>query len=201
MALPGAVAELTLDLGRVRLPLDAVELFGVPMPIEVELGLGKGRFLVEWASTRPDTAFIGVERCQKYVTMAATRLMRRGLANVRVARTTAEDILFRCLGDASVAAVHVYFPDPWPKKRHLKRRLLTPANLDRIARVLVPGGVLRIRTDHAAYAEAIAAALSSVPSLVPTDTTAAFAGLPQTHYELKFALEGRSVHAFALRRA
>ena len=201
MALSEAVAELTLDLGRVGLPLDAVEVFGAPMPIEVELGLGKGRFLVEWASTRPDTAFIGVERCQKYVTMAATRLARRGLANVRVARTTAEDILFRCLGDASVAAVHVYFPDPWPKKRHLKRRLLTPANLERIARVLVPGGVLRIKTDHAAYAEAIAAALSSVPSLVPADTTAAFAGLPQTHYELKFALEGRSVHAFALRRA
>jgi tRNA (guanine-N7-)-methyltransferase len=201
VALPGAVAELTLDLGRVRLPLDAVELFGAPMPIEVELGLGKGRFLVEWASVRPDTAFIGVERCQKYATMAATRLARRGLGNVRVARTTAEDMLCRCLGDGSVAGVHVYFPDPWPKKRHLKRRLLTPANLERIARVLVPGGVLRIKTDHAAYAESIAAALSSVPSLVLADTTAAFAGLPQTHYELKFALEGRSVHAFALRRA
>ena len=200
MAQPPAVAEVILDLGRVKRPLDARELFGAPIPLELELGLGKGLFLVEWAASHPESGFIGVERCQRYLTMAATRAARRGLANLRLVRTTAEDLLFRCLDDGSIAAVHVYFPDPWPKKRHLKRRLLTRANLERIACVLAPGGLLRIKTDHAGYAGAIAETLASVPGLVPVDPAAAFAGLPPTHYELKFALEGRAVHAFALRR-
>jgi tRNA (guanine-N7-)-methyltransferase len=200
VALPAAVTEVTLDLGRVQRPLDACELFGAPVPIELELGLGKGLFLIEWAASHPDSGFIGVERCQRYLAMAATRAARRGLANLRLVRTTAEDMLFRCLADGSVAAVHIYFPDPWPKKRHLKRRLLTRGNLERIARVLAPGGLLRVKTDHAGYAGAIAEALAGVPELVPVGAAAAFAGLPPTHYELKFALEGRAVHAFALRR-
>lgn len=200
MALPLAVTELTLDLGQVRRPLDARELFGAPLPLEVELGLGKGRFLIEQAASRPDTGFLGVERCPKYLTMAATRAARRGLGNIRLVRTTAEDMLFRCLGEGSVAAMHVYFPDPWPKKRHLKRRLLTRGNVERIAQVLAPGGLLRIKTDHADYAEAIGEVLAGVPSLTPVAVAEAFAGMEATHYELKFALEGRTVHAFALAR-
>jgi tRNA (guanine-N7-)-methyltransferase len=201
VALPGGVADLSLDLGAVRLPLDPAELFGAHVPLEVELGLGKGLFLAEWAAARPGTGFVGVERCPKYVRIAATRLARRGLANVRVVRTTAEDMLFRCLGDGTAACVHVYFPDPWPKKRHLKRRLLTVANLERIAAVLAPGGLLRVKTDHPGYAEAIAAALAAVPALAPAPVAEAFADVPPTHYELKFAREGRPVAAFALRRA
>ncbi len=201
MPLPGAVAGVTLDLGTVRLPLAAAELFGAPLRLEIELGLGKGLFLAEWAAARPDTGFVGVERCPKYAALAAARLVRRGLANVRVVRTTAEDMLFRCLGAGTVAAVHVYFPDPWPKKRHRKRRLLTVANLERIAAVLAAGGLLRIKTDHPGYAEAIAAALAAVPALAPVPVGEAFAGVPPTHYELKFAREGRPVSAFALRRA
>lgn len=200
MALPLAVAEVTLDPGRVRLPLDPCELFGRQVPLEVELGLGKGRFLIEWAAGHPDGAFLGVERCQKYLLVAAARTARRGLTNVRLVRTTAEDMLFRCLADDSVAAVHVYFPDPWPKKRHFKRRLLSRSNLERIARVLIGGGVLRIKTDHEGYAEAIGDTLAAIPALAPVDPTVAFAGMPPTHYELKFAQEGRAVHAFALRR-
>jgi tRNA (guanine-N7-)-methyltransferase len=201
VALPLAVTELTLDLGRVSRPLDTRQIFGVTLPLEVELGLGKGRFLIERAATRPEAGFLGVERCQKYLTMAATRAARRGLGNIRLVRTTAEDMLFRCLGEGSLVAVHVYFPDPWPKKRHLKRRLLTRANVARIAQVLAPGGLLRIKTDHAGYAEAIGEVLAGVPSLTPVAVAEAFAGMEPTHYELKFALEGRKVHAFALKRA
>jgi tRNA (guanine-N7-)-methyltransferase len=200
VALPLAVTELTLDLGRVGRPLDPLELFGAALPLEVELGLGKGRFLIEQAASHPETGFLGVERCQKYLTMAATRAARRGLGNLRLVRTTAEDMLFRCLGDGSVTAVHVYFPDPWPKQRHLKRRLLTRGNVERIAQVLAPGGLLRIKTDHAGYAESIGEVLAGVLSLTPLAVAEAFAGMEATHYELKFALEGRTVHAFALRR-
>jgi len=195
------LGDVTLDLGRVGRPLVPAELFGAPMPLEVELGTGKGRFLLERAASAPQVGFLGVERCRKYLTMAAERVARQALANVRLARTTAEDLLFRCLGDASVQTVHVYFPDPWPKKRHLKRRLLGRANLARIADVLVPGGMLLIKTDHAGYAEAIREALALEPRLVAVGGEEPFAGLPPTHYELKFAREGRTVHAFALRRA
>jgi len=196
-----AVAGPFLDLGLVGRPLDARELFGAPLPLEIELGAGKGRFLLERAAAAPETGFVGVERCRKYASMIAERVARTSLANVRIVRTTAEDLLFRCLGDASVQAVHVYFPDPWPKKRHLKRRLLGPANVARVAEVLVPGGRLLIKTDHEGYAAAIAEVLAGEPRLAAVDAAEAFAGLPPTHYELKFAREGRTVHAFALRRA
>lgn len=187
-----------LDLGRVAHPLDPAELFGVALPLEVELGVGKGRFLVERAAALPGVGFLGVERSRKYLEMTAARVARHALTNVRLARTTAEDLLYRCLAGASVAAVHVYFPDPWPKKRHQKRRLLREANLTRIAEVLVPGGLLLVKTDHDEYAAAIRAALAGVPRLVAIDGAAVLAGLPATHYELRFDREGRPVHTFVL---
>jgi tRNA (guanine-N7-)-methyltransferase len=196
-----AVAGPFLDLGLVGRPLDARELFGSPLPLEIELGAGKGRFLLERAAAAPETGFIGVERCRKYASMIAERVARTSLANVRIVRTTAEDLLFRCLGDASVQAVHVYFPDPWPKKRHLKRRLFGATNVARIAEVLVPGGRLLVKTDHEGYAAVIAEVLAGEPRLAQVDSAEAFAGLPPTHYELKFAREGRAVHAFARQRA
>ncbi len=201
MAAAPLLDDVVLDLGRVVRPLVAAELFGVPLPLEIELGVGKGRFLLERAAGAPQIGFLGVERTRKYLTMAAAHVARARLANVRLARTTAEDLLFRCLGDASVRAVHVYFPDPWPKKRHQKRRMLGPGNIARIADVLVPGGMLLIKTDHDAYAAAIREALATEPRLVAVDGDTVFAGLPATHYELRYALEGRAVHAFALRRA
>ncbi len=201
MAPARAATELVLDLGRVGRPLDPRELFGAGLPLEVELGAGNGRFLLERAAVTPECGFLGVERSRKYLMMTAERIARQGLANVRLARTTAEDLLFRCLGDASVRTVHVYFPDPWPKKRHLKRRLLSRANVGRIAEVLVPGGRLLIKTDHDGYAAAVAEVLAGEPRLVAVAAEEAFAGLPPTHYELRFAREGRPVHAFAVRRA
>jgi tRNA (guanine-N7-)-methyltransferase len=201
MSVTASPGDLIVDLDRVGRPLSSEVLFGEAMPLEVELGTGKGRFLAERAAAAPTTGFLGVERCRKYLTMTATRLARFALPNVRVVRTTAEDLLFRCLADASVAAIHVYFPDPWPKKRHLKRRLLGPANVGRAAEVLRPGGMLLVKTDHEGYAAAIREVLAAEPRLAPVDPGSAFAGLPATHYELKFASEGRAVHAFALRRA
>jgi len=196
-----AATDALLDLGRVERPLGTGALFGAERRLELELGTGNGRFLLARAAALPETGFIGVERSPKYLRMAAARAARQGLANVRLARTTAEDMLFRCLGEGSVAAVHVYFPDPWPKKRHQKRRLLIAATVARIAAVLAPGGLLRIKTDHEAYAAAIAEVLRAERRLEPVPAEEAFADIPPTQYELKFAAEGRSVHRFALRRA
>jgi tRNA (guanine-N7-)-methyltransferase len=193
-------AGIVLDLGSVTLPLASREVFGSDVPLEVELGVGKGLFLLDWAVAHPNVGLVGVERVRKYMKVAALRAARRGLVNVRLVHTTAEDLLFRCLTEGSLAAAHVYFPDPWPKKRHHKRRFFRPANVARLADVLVPGGLLRVKTDHDAYASVIREVLADEPRLAPVAVEAAFDGLPVTNFEVKYARESRRVHRFAYRR-
>jgi len=193
-------AGIVLDLGSVTLPLTSREVFGSDVPLEVELGVGKGLFLLDWAVAHPDAGLVGVERVRKYMRVAALRAARRGLTNVRLVHTTAEDLLFRCLAEGSLAAAHVYFPDPWPKKRHQKRRFFRPSNVARLADVLVPGGLLRVKTDHDAYASVIREVLTDEPRLAPVEVEAAFDGLPVTNFEVKYARESRRVHRFAYRR-
>ncbi len=189
-----------LDLAQVAVPFDASRLFGATVPIEVELGAGKGRFLLEWGAAHPEVGFLGVERARTYLEMAARRAARAGLTNVRFVHTTAEDLLFRRLATASVAAAHIYFPDPWPKRRHYKRRFFRSENVARLAEVLVPGGLLRVKTDHAGYAAVIAEVLAAETRLHPIAAAAAFAGIPPSNFEVKYAREGRPVHRFAFRR-
>jgi tRNA (guanine-N7-)-methyltransferase len=194
---PGA---LILDLANASLPLASRDVFGSAVPLEVELGAGKGRFLLEWAAAHPGVGVIGVERARTYLRKAALRALRRGLSNVRLVHTTAEDLLFRCLSEGSVAAVHVYFPDPWPKKRHHKRRFFRPANVARLADVLAPGGLLRVKTDHEGYAAEIVEALAGEPRFVPLPAGAAFEGIPATNFEVKYSRESRPVRCLAYRR-
>ena len=190
-----------IDLARVEVPLDVRGLFGATVPLEVELGAGKGRFLLEWGTAHPEIGLIGVERARTYLEMAARRAARGGLANVRLLHTTAEDLLFRCLTAGSVVAVHVYFPDPWPKTRHQKRRFFRPENVARLAEVIAPGGLLRVKTDHDGYAAVIARVLAAEERLQPVAAAAAFAAIPASNFEVKYAREGRLVHRFAYRRA
>ena len=190
-----------VDLALVAVPLDVSRLFGAGVPLEVELGAGKGRFLVEWGGAHPEVGLLGVERARTYLEMAARRAARAGLANVRFVHSTAEDVLFRCLQPGSVTAVHVYFPDPWPKTRHHKRRFFRPENVARLAEVLVAGGVLRVKTDHEGYAAVIAGLLAAEPRLLPLPAAEAFAAVPTSNFEVKYAREGRAVHRFAWRRA
>jgi tRNA (guanine-N7-)-methyltransferase len=189
-----------LELGSVELPLAGKELFGRSIPLEVELGVGKGKFMLAWAAAHPDVGFIGVERARKYLEIAVLRTARAGLANVRLVHTTAEDLLFRCLAPASVAAVHIYFPDPWPKMRHHKRRFFRPENVARIAEVLSDGGLLRVKTDHEPYAALIGELVAAEARLAPRPTEPAFAGVPPTNFEIKYAQDARPVHRFAFRR-
>ena len=198
--MPAAEDGVVLDLGRTGLPLSGEGVFGRPCPLEVEIGAGKGRFLLAWAEANPDRGFIAVERARKYLLLAAARASRGGRDNVRFVHTTAEDLLFRCLAPGSIAGVHVYFSDPWPKKRHHKRRFLNPANVHRVAEVLAPGGVLRVKTDHAGYAEAIGEVLAAEPLLEPLDDGPAFAGVPPTSFEAKYEKESRPVYRWACRK-
>jgi tRNA (guanine-N7-)-methyltransferase len=190
-----------IDLARTPVPLDVFGLFGATVPLEVEIGAGKGRFLLEWGAAHPEIGLIGVERARTYLDMAARRAARGGLGNVRLLHTTAEDLLFRCLAAGSVAAVHVYFPDPWPKTRHHKRRFFRPDNVARLAEVLVPGGLLRVKTDHDGYATVIAEVVATEGRLRPVAAASAFETIPASNFEVKYARDGRSVHRLAFMRA
>ena len=189
-----------VDLANVELPLDGTLLFGDARPLEAEIGVGKGKFIAAWAAANPATGFIGVERARKYLRMAAVRAARVGLTNIRFVHTTAEDLVFRCLRPGSLAALHVYFPDPWPKRRHHKRRLFHPANVAGMAAALAPGGLLRIKTDHAGYAAEIAEVTGAERTLAPVDVEEAFGGIPPSNFEIKYARDAREVRRFAFRR-
>ncbi len=190
---------IAVDLNEVSVPLVWEELFGRPDPPEIEIGAGKGRFLLEMAGLHPERSLLGVERAAKYHNMVCHRAARRGVGNIRMLRTTAEDLFFRLLRPASVARIHVYFPDPWPKKRHHKRRLFRTETVEAMARALVPGGLLLVKTDHPDYAEVIREVLGN-SSFETEDPTHLFDGLPKTSYEIKYRREERPIWVFACRR-
>jgi len=121
------------------------------IPFEVEVGTGRGLFLVNAGTTCPGTNFLGVEYDFKEARRAARRLQKRELANVRILGGDANVVLPRCLPDACAQALHVYFPDPWWKRRHKRRRIFNPEFLNQAARILQPGGLLHAWTDVEEY--------------------------------------------------
>ena len=181
-------------------PFDPAITFGRRAPFEVEIGTGKARFLLEAARRNPAHDFLGIELSLAYYRICRERVARAGLVNARIVRADGRRFAEHALAPASVRAFHVYFPDPWPKKRQRKRRLLDGIGLEILASRLEPGGTLRIATDHPDYAAAIAPLLATVPTLerLPWD---ALPEPPATHYELKYRDEGRPIHRFLLRRA
>lgn len=191
---------IEVDLNAVAVPLRWPELFGRRAPVDVEIGSGKGRFLLELAAASPERDFLAVERARKYHRLVCDRAVRRGLGNVRLLLTTGEDLLHRLLPPASVDRLFVLFPDPWPKKRHHKRRLLRPAELEAMAAALTPGGRLLVKTDHPGYAVAIGELLADPPGLERIDAAAAFEGLPLTGFERKYLDRGLEIHSWALAR-
>ena len=179
--------------------LDLESHFGNSHPIELELGIGKGRFLLDAALHHPDVNYIGVEQAAKYLRLAHARALRRDCTNLRFVHGDAREFVEFFLPGASVRAVHVYFPDPWPKKRHHKRRLLDEAFLAEVGRILKPGGRLWLATDHDGYFESILEVLDRFRDLlVPVE--AAWEGV-STNYEDKFVGQGRAIHRRVLERS
>ncbi len=172
--------------------LDFTQIFGNTHPIEIEIGFGKGMFLVGAAAARPNVNFLGVEIERKYVLLTASHIARRQLTNVRLACTDARWLLRERVAEASIAALHVYFPDPWWKSRHRKRKLMTRDFADGCARVLQPGGRFHFITDVADYFATTIQMLKEVRALAalePKDTQEAI-----TNFERKYRLEGRPIY-------
>jgi tRNA (guanine-N7-)-methyltransferase len=148
----------TLDLTRglytleqLPQPLDPEQLFGRRAPLEIEMGSGKGLFISRAAAERPEHDFLGVEIAKKYAAHCAARIARAGLTNGVMVSGDGLRLFHEFLPTAGAAAVHVYFPDPWWKKRHRKRRVMNEALLADVERVLAPGGSLHFWTDVEEY--------------------------------------------------
>lgn len=141
-------------------PWNQSELFGREAPLEVEVGSGKGLFLQGAAAAAPDHNFLGIEIAQKYARHCAARVAKRELANAVMISGNAERVFRELLPDNSLAAVHVYFPDPWWKKRHHKRRVMNPEFVKDVTRTLMPGGRLHFWTDVEDYFSATLALLT-----------------------------------------
>jgi tRNA (guanine-N7-)-methyltransferase len=181
-------------------PLDLAALFGRPAPVELEIGPGRARFLLAEAEEHPDRSFLGAELEEEYARIAQARADRRRLANVRFACLDGKELVLRRLPPASLAALHVYFPDPWPKKRHWKRRLFDARFASAAARALGPDALLRVASDHAGYFSVIKETLDAEPGLEPVSEAEAGAWTPGTNYETKFRKEGRPIFSAGWRR-
>lgn len=188
--------ELRLDPDRALESIDWLEVFGERGPVEVEIGIGKGRFLLAAAAARPAVLHLGVEWANKYLRIAESRARKRGLKNVRFVRLDARELVQRAIPSGSVSAYYVFYPDPWPKKRHRKRRFLQKDTAAHLARTLEAGGMLHVATDHEEYWESIEPLFDRHPEF---ERLAEFGGpsFPlevdglMTNYEEKYLKEGR----------
>jgi tRNA (guanine-N7-)-methyltransferase len=169
-------------------PLDLPALFGNALPVVLEIGFGMGETTAAIAAAHPGANFLGVEMHWPGVGALLRRIDAQCLPNVRVLRHDAVEVVERMIPPASLAGIHVYFPDPWPKKRHHKRRLLKPAFVHALALRLAPGGYLHVATDWEPYAQEILATLAAEALL--ENTAEAFAARPAWRPLTKFEQRG-----------
>jgi tRNA (guanine-N7-)-methyltransferase len=182
-------------------PCDWKEVFGRTAPVVLEIGFGMGETTAAIAAAQPGVDFVGVEMHLPGVGALLRRIEATGLTNVRVVRDDAVDVVARIPHD-SLAGVHVYFPDPWPKKRHHKRRLLQPAFVHALAARLAPGGYVHVATDWQPYAEEILAVLAAEPLLANSceGFAARPAWRPVTKFEQRGVARGHAVFDLLFKR-
>lgn len=176
---------------------------GAPLPLdallpgkgswEVEIGFGKGRYLLRRAEDQPSRRFLGIEMAGPYFRLARRRMDRKSLTNLALVRGEALFILAALLPSGFASAVHVYFPDPWPKARHHKRRLFDPETVDLVLGLLRPGGLLFFATDHLDYGSFVHDILESHPSTTVVVQPGLWPDGARTNYEDKYEGEHRPI--------
>jgi tRNA (guanine-N7-)-methyltransferase len=172
--------------------LDPDTLFGNQRPVFLEIGFGNGETLAELAERRPDENFLGVEVHPPGIGHLLLQLETRGLANVRILRQDAVEVVTSGLAEGALAGVYLFFPDPWPKKKHHKRRILDPRLVRLLGRVIRPGGVFHAATDWEPYAREMLHVLEAAPALFRnTAGVGCFAPRPPERPLTKFEQRGQ----------
>jgi tRNA (guanine-N7-)-methyltransferase len=177
-------------------PLALREIFSTDRPIEVDLGSGPGKFLVESALKFPDRNFLGIERLLGRVRKTCRVASEIGLTNLRVLRLELEYTVQYLLPENSIWRFHLNFPDPWPKRRHLTRRVVDQEFLQAIFRCLTEEGEFWIKTDHEAYFQQISKAAFGSDLWIPTDWEDE--GYPRTDFEEQFLAQGLPIYRLRL---
>ena len=181
--------NLLVPLRTILEPLKLAELFPSPQPLEVELGCGDASFLVEYARRNPQMNFIGVERLLGRIQKLDKKGRRTGLKNTRGVRIESAYFLEYLLPPHSATALHIYFPDPWPKKKHRRHRLINE-NFPALARkTLTPGGTVFLRTDDADYFQQMTEVFAAAKEFFKTETPTSLAEIT-TDFERDFNAEG-----------
>ena len=174
-------------------PLDWHEVFATERRVEMDIGCGKGGFLLWSAQTHPDVNFVGVDRLLRRLRKIDKKIQRLSLRNARLLRVEASYLVRYLVPSASVSAYHIYFPDPWPKRRHHRRRLMSSSFLSDLHRTLQDGGVVNCATDHEEYFQWIQGEfqkteglIEAKPEVLPEET--------RTDFEREFLALGKQIH-------
>ena len=194
------IIDATAAIGQEILP-DWPTIFGNAAPLHIEIGPGKGQFLLDLAEQQPENNFLGIEIRRKRVAKINSKLLRGGFTNVRLILANAKTEIDALLAPASAAEFFIHFPDPWPKQRHRRRRLFDHEFIGKLQRLLLPGGKVYITTDVEDYAQKIAALFQDHGAFVQEyarndDFTHPY---HRTIHEWKFKLWGRKIHYFCYR--
>ncbi len=187
----------TLAIDEPAPPIDWPSFFGNPNPVELEVGSGKGLFLANAARDHPDRNYLGVEITKKYARLTAERLVKQKIENAKIWAGDIRTVMPR-ITDFSLLAVHIYFPDPWWKKRHKKRRVFNEELVASVARTLEPGGELHLASDVEEYYKMIRELMADDRRF--EERPAPVPGSPEhdldylTNFERKYRIEGRPIY-------
>lgn len=179
--------------------LSVADLFSKPQPVEIELGAGDGSFLIQWAALHPGTNFLGLERLLGRLKKIEKKARRAGLTNVRALRLEAGYFAEYLLPPESVSAFHIYFPDPWPKRKHRQNRLLNERFAEVLRSALIVGGVVYLRTDDANYFEQMTNVFGANKNFELVPTLEQLASV-LTDFEREFNAKGIQTNRAAYRR-
>lgn len=188
---------LQSDKATVRDAIQALKIRGAPL--EVDLGCGRGRFLLARAQKHPSHAFLGIERVLLRLRKVDARATQAGISNIRLLRSEILPALRELIPHQTVAVYYLYFPDPWPKRRHHVRRVVSPDFMDAIHETMAPDGVIHLCTDHADYFRAMERLWSGNPRFTPTNPY-----IPEEDEETDFGLifrrKGLPIHRCSFQR-
>ncbi len=182
------------------------DIFNNSNPIEVEIGSGRGRFIIKSARENPQVNYVGIERANKFFHFMKERVEQARVGNVRLLRAEADYFIWGYVPPGSVQAFHIYFPDPWPKTKHRRRRIVNPDFFDLLRSRLVPGGCIHLATDFARYFEIMLKTGRGCAGLEELycrtiDPAGADPESAATHYERRFFMHGLPIYRAAYRKA